>query len=96
MLSDHTTPLAGPTRIAASPIYSDGTVSFDSIVNGRPRHIVVTAELLEEHALRRPMSAPELETYAFKHRAMLLRAAHASSMTLPADTIIIDRIDQLV
>lgn len=98
MLANRTTPFAGyPAAYASSPVYSDGVVCFDSVINGQPKRIVVTAELLEEHALRRPMSAPELEAYASNHRIMLLRAADAASaMTLQTDTIIIDRIEQLV
>lgn len=98
MLSNQTIPLGGdPAIFASSPVYSDGAVSFDLVVDGRPKRIVVTAELLEEHALRRPMSAPELEAYASHHRVMLLRSADAASAkTLQTGTIIIDRIDQLV
>lgn len=83
--------------IGASPIYSDGRISFDALLTAGPRRIIVTADLIEEHALRRPMSAPELATYAATHRPMLLRAAEAISAATPhVDPILINRIDQLV
>jgi hypothetical protein len=89
-----------PGRSAAigfSPLYSDGVVSFGAVVGGSPKQIVVTADLLEEHALRRPMSAPELEAYTHEHRALLLRAAQELSAATPhADFIVIDRIEQLI
>ncbi|SDC48389.1 hypothetical protein SAMN05444678_103169 [Sphingomonas sp. YR710] len=97
MLNNQRKRVAQVTTIGFSPLYSDGIVSFGAVVDGSAKKILVTADLLEEHALRRPMSAPELEAYTLAHRDLLLRAAQALSAATPhIDSIVIDRIEQLV
>lgn len=96
MLADQSFSDGGRPAASPRPTYADGNVSFDATLSTGRRRIVVTADLIEEHALRRPMSAPELESYVVRHYGLLLRAAEAlASCTSRADPVVIDRIDQI-
>jgi hypothetical protein len=81
--------------IASRPVIDAGYVHFDLSVGPFHRSVVLSKDVIEEHALRRPMSHAELRKYVQANLPAFVDAVKRTDMIGGSNIILIDRIEDL-